>query len=80
MNENDTVLNGRYTLKERVVAMPSIEPAELWEATDSDGNTYRTELHLDGPAETVPFTSYYTSGRKPEAMAEAVNDWLTQPR
>jgi hypothetical protein len=25
----------------------------------------------------VPFTSYYTSGRKPEQMADAVNEWLT---
>ncbi|RYI30865.1 MAG: hypothetical protein EON48_05150 [Acetobacteraceae bacterium] len=47
---------------------------------DSDGNTYRTELHLADPDETVPFTSYYTSGRRPEAMAEAVNHWLTTPR
>lgn len=46
---------------------------------DSDGNTYRTELHLQEPAEKVPFTSYYTNGRKPEQMAEAVNDWMTTP-
>jgi hypothetical protein len=24
----------------------------------------------------VPFTGYCTNGRKPEAMARAVNDWL----
>jgi hypothetical protein len=43
---------------------------------DSDGNTYRTELHLTDPDQTVPFTTYYTSGRQPDAMAKAVNDWL----
>lgn len=44
MNENDTVLNGRYTLTERVIAMPDIQPSELWEATDSDGNTYTLKI------------------------------------
>jgi len=47
---------------------------------DGDGNTYRTELQLRAPQETVPFTSYYTNGRKPQRMAEAVNDWLTTPK
>jgi hypothetical protein len=45
-------------------------------SSDSDGNTYRTELQLADPPKTVPFTSYYTNGRKPETMAQAVNDWL----
>lgn len=47
---------------------------------DSDGNTYRTELQLTDPSETVPFTTYYTNGPKPEAMAQTVNDWLTAPK
>ncbi|MFN4204499.1 MAG: hypothetical protein ACK4GM_15745 [Tabrizicola sp.] len=50
--------------------------AEVGSSTDSDGTSYRTELHLTGPTEKVPFTDYYTSGRKPEAMAQAINDWL----
>ena len=44
MNENDTVLNGRYTLTECVVAMPDIQPSALWEAADSDGNTYTLKI------------------------------------
>lgn len=44
MNENETVLNGRYTLTERVVAMPGIQSAELWEATDREGNTYTLKI------------------------------------
>lgn len=40
MNENDTVLNGRYTLTQRI-AMPGVESSELWEATDRDGE-FRT--------------------------------------
>lgn len=43
MNENDTVLNGRYTLTQRV-AMPGIQSAELWEATDSDGNIHTLKV------------------------------------
>lgn len=47
---------------------------------DSDGNTYRTELQLADPPQVVPFTSYYTNGRKPETMAQVVNDWLGKTR
>jgi hypothetical protein len=61
-------------------ALDRLQEARVGVSYDSDGNTYRTELRLTGPEETVIFTSYYTSGRKPEAMAEAVNDWLTSPR
>ena len=49
-------------------------------STDSDGVTYRTELDLRDPVETMPFTTYYTSGRRPEEMARAVNDWLGHTR
>ena len=34
------------------------------------------ELRLTEPSETVPFTSYYTSGKRPDQMAAAVNAWL----
>lgn len=43
MNENDTVLNGRYTLISQV-SRPEIEPSELWEATDSDGNYHTLKI------------------------------------
>ena len=61
-------------------ALDRLQEAKVAISHDSDGNTYRTELRLTGPEETVPFTSYYTSGPKPEAMAQAVNDWLTAAR
>lgn len=43
MNENDTVLNGRYTLTQRV-AMPGVQPSELWEAIDGDGNVHTLKI------------------------------------
>ena len=43
MKENDTVLNGRYTLTSRV-PRPGIEPSQLWEATDSDGNYHTLKV------------------------------------
>lgn len=52
--------------------------ARVGAGRDSDGTTYRMELRLADPVETVPFTSYHTSGRKPDEMAQAVNDWLVQ--
>ena len=67
-------------LTQTTFALDRLQEAKVGVSTDSDGNTYRTELHLTGPVETVPFTSYYTSGKKPEVMAKAVNDWLTVPR
>lgn len=67
-------------LTQTTYALDRLQEARVGVSYDSDGNTYRTELHLTGPEETVPFTSYYTSGKKPEAMAKAVNDWLTAPR
>jgi hypothetical protein len=54
--------------------------ASVGVSTDSDGNTCRTELQLADPPQVVPFTSYYTNGRKPETMAQAVNDWLGTAR
>lgn len=61
-------------------ALDRLMMATVGVSHDSDGTTYRTELRLTGPDQTVPFTSYYTSGRKPEAMAQAVNDWLAARR
>lgn len=60
-------------------ALDRLDQAQLGVSTDSDGTTYRTELRLKAPMETVPFTSYYVSGRRPGQMVEVVNDWLTQP-
>jgi len=51
MNVNDTVLNGRYTLTQRST-MPGIQPSELWEAEDTEGEFY-----------TLKITSY--DGEKP---------------
>lgn len=52
--------------------------ARVGASRGSDGTTYRMELRLADPTQTVPFTSYHTSGRKPDQMAQAVNDWLAQ--
>jgi hypothetical protein len=67
-------------LRKDVYALGRLVEARVGVSTDSDGNTYRTELALQDPPETVPFTSYYTRGRKPDRMAEAINDWLTTPQ
>ena len=61
-------------------ALGRLERARVGVSTDSDGSTYRTEFDLRDPVETVPFTAYYTSGRRPEEMVRAVNDWLGQSR
>jgi len=61
-------------------ALDRLECARVGVSTDSDGSTYRTELDLRDPDETVPFTTYYTSGGKPDEMARAVNDWLGHSR
>lgn len=61
-------------------ALDRLKRARVGVSTDSDGSTYRMELDLRDPVETVPFTSYYTSGRRPEEMARAVNDWLGHSR
>jgi hypothetical protein len=53
-----------------------VEKARVGVSSDSDGTTYRMELELGAPDEFVPFTTYYTSGKQPERMAQAVNDWL----
>lgn len=67
-------------LSQEIHALDRLTMATVGVSHDSDGTTYRTELRLTGPDQTVPFTSYYTSGRKPEAMAQAVNDWLAAKR
>jgi hypothetical protein len=53
-----------------------VEKARVAVSTDSDGSTYRMELDLGDPPETLPFTTYFTSGTRPEQMAAAVNHWL----
>jgi hypothetical protein len=63
-------------LSQDVYLLDRLTKASVGVSYDSDGNTYRTELILADPPETVPFTSYYTSGKRPETMARAVNDWL----
>lgn len=67
-------------LRRKTHALARLTRADVGANTDSDGTTYRTELHLADPPEVVPFTSYYTNGRKPKVMATAVNDWLAPPR
>jgi hypothetical protein len=66
-------------LTQQTYPLGRLDGARVDTSTDSDGSTYRMELRLKDPQETVPFTSYYTSGRKPETMAQAVTDWLRQP-
>lgn len=66
-------------LRQDCFALDRLAAAQLGSSTDSDGTTYRTELRLRAPLETVPFTSYYTNGRKPQQMVDAVNDWLSVP-
>jgi hypothetical protein len=51
--------------------------ARVGASVDSDGATYRMELCLADPPETVPFTTYYTSGQRPHRMAEVVESWLS---
>lgn len=52
--------------------------ARVGASSDSDGTTYRMELRLRDPSESVPFTTYYTSGKRPEQAAREVNDWLAR--
>lgn len=63
-------------LTEVTFALDRLKHAQVGVSTDSDGSTCRTELKLRNPDEIVPFTSYYTSGRKPERLCNAVNAWL----
>jgi hypothetical protein len=53
-----------------------LKTARVDASVDSDGTTYRMELCLVDPPETVPFTTYYTSGKRPQRVAEAVKAWL----
>lgn len=61
-------------------ALQRLERARVAVSTDSDGSTWRMELDFRDPSEMVPFTAYHTSGAQPEAMAQAVNDWLRTGR
>lgn len=57
-------------------ALARLVEARIGTRTDAKGTTRRTELLLSGPEQTLPFTDYYTSGGKPERMAQTINDWL----
>jgi hypothetical protein len=63
-------------LTQQTYPLHRLKGAQVGVSTDSDGSTYRMELCLADPPETVPFTTYYTSGQRPERMAEAVESWL----
>ena len=67
-------------LTQTVHPLDRLDRARVGVSTDSDGTTYRMELDLHDPPEIVPFTSYHTSGKRPEAMAQMVNDWLAAAR
>jgi hypothetical protein len=64
----------------KTFALDRLDSVQVGVSTDSDGTTRRTELRLKAPMETVPFTRYYTSGGKPQVMADVLNDWLTAPQ
>lgn len=57
-------------------ALDRLDGAHVALSRSDNSTTYRMELRLRDPDQTVPFTTYYTSGSRPEQMAEAVNDWL----
>lgn len=57
-------------------ALDRLIDARVGASIDSDGTTYRMELRLKDPEQTVPFTTYHTSGGGSAQMAEVVNDWL----
>jgi hypothetical protein len=63
-------------LTEVAYPLDRISHASLGVSTDSDSTTYRLELALKGPVETLPFTTYYTSGRRPDHLCSEVNEWL----
>ncbi|MBL9052850.1 MAG: hypothetical protein JNN02_03880 [Tabrizicola sp.] len=65
-----------FGLTQASYPLDRVAEARVGVKSDSDGTTYRTELRLRDPDQTVPFTTYYTSGSRPGQMAEAVNDWL----
>jgi hypothetical protein len=67
-------------LTRQTFALDRFDSVRVGVSTDSDGTTRRTELRLKAPREIVPFTSYYTSGSKPQNMADVVNNWLAAPR
>jgi hypothetical protein len=62
-------------LRQQSHALDRLTGARVDASTDSDGTTYRLVLLLSDPTETVPFTSYYSSSRKPGELVEVVNDW-----
>ena len=67
-------------LTQTTQALDRLDRARVAVSSDSDGSTYRMELDFRDPAGRVPFTTYHTSGTRPEAMAQAVNDWLQTGR
>jgi hypothetical protein len=66
-------------LTQQTYPLDRLVEARVDASSDSDGTTYRMELRFRDPADNLPFTTYHTSGRKPDQMARAVNDWLAQP-
>jgi hypothetical protein len=62
-------------------ALDRVVGAQVAQSRSRDSTTSRLELVLQGPPETVPFTSYYISGNRPEALCRTVNHWLrgTEP-
>ena len=65
-----------FGLTQTSYALHRITRAVVGVSYGDDGNTYRLELSLSDPVETVPFTTYHTSGGKPEQLCDAVNTWL----
>lgn len=61
-------------------ALDRLDRARIGVYTGGDNATYRTELDFRDPNEMVPFTTYHTSGARPQAMVDAVNDWLKRGR
>ncbi len=43
MNKNDAVLNGRYTLTQRI-AIPEVQSSELWKAEDKEGEVHTLKI------------------------------------
>jgi hypothetical protein len=69
-----------FGLTEKSYALSRLSHAFVSVSHGDDGNTYRLELKLSDPDEVVPFTTYHTSGGKPERLSNEVNAWLKAKR
>lgn len=65
-----------FGLTEKSYALNRLSHAFVSVSHGDDGNTYRLELKLSEPDEVVPFTTYHTSGGRPERLCNEVNAWL----